>query len=163
MVKYDEVLIVLRQIIWVIDFYFCKLSKVVGFIVLQLLILQVIDVYGEMIMGDIVIEVFVSQVIVIIIFDWFEKCGLIEWKRGEWDKCWVYVYLIIVGCDIMEWVLILLQEEFMDCFLWLQDWEQLQIFSFLQCVVVMMNVGDIDVLLVFDLGVIDCIQFVVEV
>lgn len=51
-----------------------------------------------------------------------------------------------------------LQEEFMDRFSRLQDWEQSQILSSLQRVAAMMNAGDIDASPVLDLGAIDRIQ-----
>ena len=158
MAKHDEVLIALRQIIRATDLYSRKLSKVAGLTAPQLLILQAIDAHGEMTMGDIATEVSVSQATVTTILDRLEKRGLIERKRGERDKRRVYAYLTTAGPDIRERAPTPLQEEFMDRFSRLQDWEQSQILSSLQRVAAMMNAGDIDASPVLDLGAIDRIQ-----
>ncbi len=157
MAKHDEVLIALRQIIRATDLYSRKLSKVAGLTAPQLLILQAIDA-REMTMGDIAAEVSVSQATVTTILDRLEKRGLIERKRGERDKRRVYAYLTTAGREIMERAPTPLQEEFMDRFSRLEDWEQSLILSSLQRVAAMMNAGDIDASPVLDLGAIDRVQ-----
>ncbi len=162
MARHEDVLISLRQIIRATDLYSRKLSKVSGLTSPQLLIMQAIGAKGEITMGDLANEVSLSQATVTTILDRLEKRHLIERKRGESDKRRVYATLTPDGSGIIEQAPTPLQEEFIDRFDRLEDWEQSLILSSLQRVAAMMNAEEIDASPMLDLGAIDRAQPAVE-
>ncbi|MCG8392669.1 MAG: MarR family transcriptional regulator [Pseudomonadales bacterium] len=162
MARHEDVLIALRQIIRATDLYSRKLSKVSGLTSPQLLIMQAIAAQGEMTMGDLASEVSLSQATVTTILDRLEKRGLTERKRGETDKRRVYATLTPSGSSIIDQAPTPLQEEFIERFDSLEDWEQSLILSSLQRVAAMMNAEDIDASPVLDLGAIDRAQPAVD-
>jgi DNA-binding MarR family transcriptional regulator len=162
MARHEDVLIALRQIIRATDLYSRKLSKVSGLTSPQLLIMQAIAAHGEMTMGDLANEVSLSQATVTTILDRLEKRELLGRKRGEQDKRRVYAHLTSAGLDIIKKAPTPLQDEFIERFDRLEDWEQSLILSSLQRVAAMMNAGDIDASPVLDLGAIDRAQPAVD-
>lgn len=162
MARHDEVLVALRKIIRATDLYSRKLSKFAGLTAPQLLIMQAIAQRGEMTMGEIATEVSLSQATVTTILDRLEKRDLIERRRGSTDKRRVYARLTPEGEDIVRRSPTPLQEEFMERFEGLRDWEQSLILSSLQRVAAMMNAEDIDASPVLDVGAIDRAQSPVE-
>lgn len=162
MARHEDVLIALRQIIRATDLYSRKLSKVSGLTSPQLLIMQAISAHGEITMGDLASEVSLSQATITTILDRLEKRELVERKRGEQDKRRVYAHLTPAGDDIIDQAPTPLQDEFIERFDRLEDWEQSLILSSLQRVAAMMNAGDIDASPVLDLGAIDRAQPAVD-
>ena len=162
MARHEDVLIALRQIIRATDLYSRKLSKVSGLTSPQLLIMQAISAHGEITMGDLANEVSLSQATITTILDRLEKRALVERKRGEQDKRRVYAHLTQAGDEIIDKAPTPLQDEFIERFDRLEDWEQSLILSSLQRVAAMMNAGDIDASPVLDLGAIDRAQPAVD-
>lgn len=162
MARHDEVLIALRRIIRATDMYSRHLSKVAGLTAPQLLVMQSIANRGEMTMGDIADEVSLSQATITTILDRLEKRELIQRTRGSTDKRRVYASLTEAGAILLEKAPTPLQEEFIERFAELNDWEQSLILSSLQRVAAMMNAGDIDASPVLDLGAMDRAQPTVD-
>lgn len=162
MARHHEVLISLRRIIRATDMYSRHLSKVAGLTAPQLLVMQSIAQRGEMAMGQIADEVSLSQATITTILDRLEKRELIVRLRGSTDKRRVYARLTADGMALLEKAPTPLQEEFIDRFAELDDWEQSLIVSSLQRVAAMMNADDIDASPVLDLGAMDRAQPAVE-
>ena len=74
----------------------------------------------------------------------------------------MYAHLTSAGLDIIKKAPTPLQDEFIERFDRLEDWEQSLILSSLQRVAAMMNAGDIDASPVLDLGAIDRAQPAVD-
>ena len=155
MARHDEVLIALRKIIRATDLYSRRLSKEAGLTAPQLLILQALSEHGEMTMGDIANEVSLSQATVTTILDRLEKRALLVRRRGDLDKRRVYAHLTEEGKDLLSRAPTPLQEEFMEQFTTLHEWEQSLILSSLQRVAAMMNAEDLDASPVLDVGAMD--------
>ncbi|MBQ0754604.1 MAG: MarR family transcriptional regulator [Gammaproteobacteria bacterium] len=162
MAKHDEVLIALRKIIRATDLYSRRLSKDVGLTAPQLLIMQAIKARGEMTMGDIAAEVSLSQATVTTILDRLEKRELLMRQRGDKDKRRVYASLTESGAALLVRAPTPLQEEFMEQFEGLHEWEQSLILSSLQRVATMMDAQDLDASPVLDVGAIDRYQTPLE-
>lgn len=162
MAKHNEVLIALRRIIRATDLYSRRLSKDVGLTAPQLLIMQAIQARGEMTMGDIAAEVSLSQATVTTILDRLEKRALLKRQRGDKDKRRVYAYLTESGASLLVRAPTPLQEEFIEQFDELHEWEQSLILSSLQRVATMMDAQDLDASPVLDVGAIDRYQTPLE-
>ena len=158
MARHDEVLIALRRIIRATDLYSRKLSKVAGLTAPQLLVMQAIAARDEMTMGEIATEVSLSQATITTILDRLEKRELLIRERGSSDKRRVYARLTPVGEDLVNRAPAPLQEEFLERFEQLDDWEQSLILSSLQRVASMMDAADIDASPVLDVGAMDRLQ-----
>ena len=162
MARHDEVLIALRKIIRATDLYSRRLSKEAGLTAPQLLILQAVSEHGEMTMGDIANEVSLSQATVTTILDRLEKRALLVRRRGDQDKRRVYAQLTGDGAELLSRAPTPLQEEFMEQFEKLREWEQSLILSSLQRVASMMNAEDLDASPVLDVGAMDRLQTPLE-
>lgn len=162
MARHDEVLIALRKIIRATDLYSRRLSKEAGLTAPQLLIMQAIAEAGELTMGDIANEVSLSQATVTTILDRLEKRELLRRERGSTDKRRVYARLTDSGKQLLSRAPTPLQEEFMEQFEQLREWEQSLILSSLQRVASMMNAEDLDASPVLDVGAIDRLQTPLE-
>src|SRR5690606_33271932 len=103
-----------------------------------------------------------SQATITTILDRLEKRELIQRTRGSTDKRRVYARLTEAGSALLEKAPTPLQEEFIERFSELNDWEQSLILSSLQRVAAMMNAGDIDASPVLDLGAMDRAQPTVD-
>ena len=155
MARHEDVLIALRRIIRATDMYSRRLSKQAGLTAPQLLILQAIRNNGEMTMGELATEVSLSQATVTTILDRLEKRELTTRQRGDTDKRRVYAKLTREGLEILERAPTPLQEEFMERFGQLAEWEQTLILSSLQRVASMMDAESLDASPVLDVGAID--------
>ena len=162
MARHDEVLIALRKIIRATDLYSRRLSKEAGLTAPQLLIMHAIAEHEEMTMGDIANEVSLSQATVTTILDRLEKRDLLRRQRGDRDKRRVYASLTEEGRILLSRAPTPLQEEFMEQFKELREWEQSLILSSLQRVASMMNAEHIDASPVLDVGAIDRYQTPLE-
>lgn len=135
----QQVLVSLRQIIRALDLRSRQLEKSVGLTVPQLIVLKEIAEAGEAPIGQIAKRVSVSQATVTTVADRLEQRGAISRKRAESDRRKVYVRLTPYGEELLAKSPTILQEEFLDEFEKLVDWEQTQILATLQRVASMMN------------------------
>lgn len=132
-------MIALRKIIQAIDMNSRKLVKRVGLTGPQLVILQEISSLGEVTSGEIARAVSLSQATLTGILERMEKRGLLSRRRSEHDKRRVMVRISDSGMKVLEDAPPLMQEEFVDEFSSLQEWEQNMILSSLQRLVSIMD------------------------
>ncbi len=135
----DSVMIALRKIIQAIDMNSKKLVKQVGLTGPQLVILQEISSLGEVTAGEIARAVSLSQATLTGILERMEKRGLLSRRRSKHDKRRVMVSITESGMKILDEAPPLMQEEFVDGFSSLQEWEQNMILSSLQRLVSIMD------------------------
>ncbi len=135
----DDVMIALRKIIQAIDMNSKKLVKRVGLTGPQLVILQEISSLGEVTAGEIARAVSLSQATLTGILERMEKRGLLSRRRSEQDKRRVMVRITDSGTQVLDDAPPLMQEEFVDGFSSLQEWEQTMILSSLQRLVSIMD------------------------
>ena len=135
----DNVLIALRKIIQAIDMNSRKLVKRVGLTGPQLVILQEISNLGEVTAGEVARAVSLSQATLTGILERMEKRGLLSRRRSDHDKRRVMVRITDSGKKVLDDAPPLMQEEFVDEFSSLQEWEQNMILSSLQRLVFIMD------------------------
>ncbi len=155
MEKYEEVLIALRRIIRAIDLHSRKLSKESGLTGPQLLIMRSIHNLGEVTIGEVARHVNLSQATVTTIMDRLEKRDLASRKRSVNDKRKVYTYLTEKGQALISKAPKPLQQEFIQQFQQLQDWEQSLLVSSVQRIATMMDAEKIDAAPVLEVGAIE--------
>ena len=135
----DSVMIALRKIIQAIDMNSKKLVKRVGLTGPQLVILQEISNLGEVTAGEVARAVSLSQATLSGILERMEKRGLLSRRRSEQDKRRVMVRITDSGMKVLDAAPPLMQEEFVDGFSSLQEWEQNMILCSLQRLVSIMD------------------------
>ncbi len=135
----DSVMIALRKIIQAIDMNSKKLVKRVGLTGPQLVILQEISNLGEVTAGEVARAVSLSQATLTGILERMEKRGLLSRQRSEQDKRRVMVRITDRGVKVLDDAPPLMQEEFVDEFSSLLEWEQNMILSSLQRLVSIMD------------------------
>ncbi|MDF1764093.1 MAG: MarR family transcriptional regulator [Oleibacter sp.] len=153
--RYDEVLVALRRIIRATDLHSKQLSKISGLTSPQLLILQNLQTYEELTVGEIARNVSLSQATVTTIIDRLEKREFVKRQRGSEDKRKVYVHLTDAALEALLNAPKPLQSSFVQQFQDLKDWEQTMILSSLERVAHMMDAQHIDASPVLDLGQLD--------
>ncbi|HTF83353.1 MAG TPA: MarR family transcriptional regulator, partial [Cellvibrio sp.] len=89
-------------------------------------------------------DVSLSQATVTTILDRLEKRELIYRQRSKTDKRKVHVHLTPQGYEILQSAPTALQNQFVQKFDALQDWEQTMILTALQRIAHMMDAQDID-------------------
>ena len=152
MSSYDQVLVALRRVIRATDLHSKRLSKHAGLTGPQLLIMRTIRDLGEVTIGTIAEQVSLSQATVTTILDRLEHRELVYRVRSTRDKRKVHAHLTEKGEDILARAPNPLQEDFIEKFQSLEEWEQTMILSSLQRVANMMNADDIDASPVLTVG-----------
>lgn len=150
--NYEQVLVALRRVIRATDLHSKRLSKHAGLTGPQLLIMRTIRDLGEVTIGTIAEQVSLSQATVTTILDRLEHRKLVYRVRSTQDKRKVHAHLTEEGADILSRAPQPLQEEFIEKFQSLQEWEQTMIISSLQRVANMMDADKIDASPVLDVG-----------
>lgn len=139
---YYEMLISLRQIIRCTDLHSKKLVKKYGLTGPQLILLQVIDNEGEIVLGALAKKVSLSQATVTNIVERLEQRGILTRRKTEHDKRRVVVSVTDKAHEILSQKPSLLHENFINRFEKLEDWEQNLILSMLQRIAHMMTESD---------------------
>ena len=150
--NYDQVLVALRRVIRATDLHSKRLSKHAGLTGPQLLIMRAIRELGEVTIGTIAENVSLSQATVTTILDRLEHRKLVYRVRSTQDKRKVHAHLTEEGVTILEQAPNPLQEDFIQRFQSLAEWEQTMILASLQRVANMMNADDIDASPVLTVG-----------
>jgi len=140
----DSVMIALRKIIRAIDMNSKKLVKRVGLTGPQLVILREIARRREVTAVQIAQAVSLSQATVTGILERMEKRQLIARQRSDRDKRRIMIRITANGDRILENAPPLMQEEFVERFCSLQEWEQMMILSALQRLVSILEAKEID-------------------
>lgn len=141
---HDKVLVALRQIIRAIDLHSKKLERESGLTGPQLLVMQVISQNEPVTAGQIAREVNLSQATVTSILDRLERKIYLRRVRSSEDKRKVLVSLTEAGGEVLERAPTLMQENFINSFSHLEEWEQNLILSSLQHVADMMQATDLE-------------------
>lgn len=155
----QELLIALRRIIRAIDLHSKKLNRESGLTGPQLIILQTIQSLPEVTPKRLAQEVTLSQGTVTVILDRLTARGLVERVRSETDRRSYHLTLSEEGAEVLRLAPALLQNEFIDRFSQLEQWEQTQILSSVQRVAVMMDAVDIDAAPMLELGTLQAARY----
>lgn len=140
----EQVMIALRRIIRAIDLHSRTLVSQYGLTGPQLATLKELANRGPISLGDLARAVSLSQATVTGIVERLEKMGLTQRIKSSQDKRRVYASVTDKGQEMLAKAIPLLQEQFTESFVKLQDWEQTQILSSLQRVVHMMEAKNLD-------------------
>lgn len=151
----EEVLVALRRVIRATDLHSKHLAKTTGLTAPQILLLQTIRDRGQLTIGELAVEISLSQATVTTILDRLEKRELVYRERSQEDKRKVHAHLTEQGNEMLKEAPIPLQEQFARQFRDLQEWEQTMIISALQRVAQMMDAQHIDASPVLDIGTLD--------
>ncbi|MFP3977288.1 MULTISPECIES: MarR family winged helix-turn-helix transcriptional regulator [Marinobacter] len=152
MQNYEHVLVALRRVIRATDLHSKRLSKNAGLTGPQLLIMRTIRDLGEVTIGTIADKVSLSQATVTTILDRLEHRQLVYRVRSTQDKRKVHAHLTESGADLLSRAPNPLQEDFIQRFQSLHEWEQNMILASIQRVANMMDADDIDASPVLDVG-----------
>ncbi len=150
--SYEDVLVALRRVIRATDLHSKRLSKHAGLTGPQLLIMRTIRALGEVTIGTIAEKVSLSQATVTTILDRLEHRNLVYRVRSTQDKRKVHAHLTDEGADLLARAPNPLQEDFIQKFQSLAEWEQTMILASLQRVANMMDADDIDASPVLTVG-----------
>ncbi|NRB67706.1 MAG: MarR family transcriptional regulator [Vibrio sp.] len=152
MEKHEEVLISIRQIIRAIDLHSKRLSKESGLTGPQLILMRSIRELGEVTIRELSNHTNMSQATATTILDRLERQELVTRVRSVQDKRKVHAHLTEKGIAVLEQAPMPLQQNFINKFQRLEEWEQSLLLSSVQRISSMMNAEDIDVAPVLELG-----------
>ncbi|MBB1486313.1 MarR family winged helix-turn-helix transcriptional regulator [Oceanospirillum sediminis] len=145
MQSYEEVLVAIRQIIRSIDLHSRKLNKSTGLTGPQLVILQALEQVDENhTIRELSNIVNLSQATVTTILDRLEAKNLVVRERSTVDKRKVHVRLTDDGKELLANSPKPLQEEFINKFQGMEEWEQNLLLSSVQRIARMMNAEKLD-------------------
>jgi len=136
---HDEVLVSIRQIIRAVDLHSKQLNKNFGLTSPQLLLMRAIQSSPLMTIRQLSTKSNMSQATATSILDRLEKRGLVIRERDTIDKRKVHARITAEGEDILQQAPQLLQEDFIEQFQALDEWEQTLLLSSLQRLSRMMN------------------------
>lgn len=152
----NEVLIALRRVIRAADIHSKRLIKTVGLTAPQLLLMQAIRNNPEdSTIGTLANQISLSQATVNNIIGRLENRELIKRQRSQSDKRYVWLYLTEEGKKILDRAPTPLQQQFVERFNQLENWEQNMMLSSLQRLASMMGAQEIDASPILDLGTLD--------
>ncbi len=152
MEKHEEVLISIRQIIRAIDLHSKRLSKESGLTGPQLILMRSIKELGEVTIRELSNHTNMSQATATTILDRLERNDLVKRVRSNQDKRKVHAHLTEKGLDVLSQAPMPLQQNFINKFQRLEEWEQSLLLSSVQRISSMMNAEDIEVAPVLELG-----------
>ncbi|MEA2021958.1 MAG: MarR family transcriptional regulator [Candidatus Caldatribacteriota bacterium] len=135
----EKVLITLKQIIRAIDIHSKYLRKYYGLSGPQLIILRELSTIPEISIGHLAKEISLSQATVTDILNRLEDKEFIRKKRSDHDKRRVFIKITEKGKIAIGKNPSILNEEFIQKFNKLEDWEQTLILSSIQKIASMMK------------------------
>jgi DNA-binding MarR family transcriptional regulator len=150
--KHEEVLVSLRQIIRAIDLHSKKLSKESGLTGPQLILMRSISELGQVTIRELSNHTNMSPATATTILDRLERNGLVQRIRSTTDKRKVHANLTEKGRELLATAPKPLQENFINKFQSLEEWEQTLLLSSVQRIANMMNAEDFDAAPVLELG-----------
>lgn len=143
----------LRQVNRAIDLHSKHLNKTVGLTAPQVIVLQTIESQAPVTVGEIAKAISLGQATVTTIVSRLENRGYLYREKSLQDRRKVYVVLTAKGKEILESAPTPLQEEFIEQFENLEEWEQSLILSAIQRVAKMMDAQEIDIAPLSDLNI----------
>lgn len=147
----EQVIVALRRVIRAVDLHSRTLVESHGLTGPQALMLKALQ-NGSLTAGELASRVNLSQATVTDILNRLEQRGRITRIRDTQDRRRVLVQMTETGFAVLEKSPPLLQEQFVQRFNQLQDWEQSQLLSSLQRIAGMMDAEDIDAAPVLSIG-----------
>lgn len=153
-----EVLVYLRRIIHATDLQSRRVAKECGLTIPQVMVLNSIDLLGDVTVKRISDEVSLSQATVTTILNRLEDRGLLERVRNAEDKRIVNARLTPAGKTALAASPPLLHEHFIERFEQLSKQEKARILASLQSVAGMMDAEDIEALPILDVGLVDSVD-----
>ncbi|MEJ8567727.1 MarR family winged helix-turn-helix transcriptional regulator [Elongatibacter sediminis] len=151
----DEILVSLRRIMHRIDLHSKQLQRTSGLTVPQLLILHSVARAGSLPVSAIAREVSLSQGTVTSVLDRLEKRGYLVRRRDSPDRRVVTVSLTGAGKQAVEEAPGLLQEDFVDRYDRLPDWEQKMLAAAVERIASLMDAETMDAAPILEAGTID--------
>ena len=139
----EHVIIALRRVIRAVDLHSRDLAASHGLTGPQALLMKALQ-HGKLSAGELASRVSLSQGTVTDILNRLEKRGTIMRLRDAADRRRVIVELTPRGLALLEESPPLLQEQFIQRFSRLEEWEQTQLLASLQRIASMMDAVDID-------------------
>ena len=139
----EHVIIALRRVIRAVDLHSRNLAASHGLTGPQALLLKALQ-HGKLSAGELASRVSLSQGTVTDILNRLEKRGLILRLRDTTDRRRVLVEATQQGLAVLKESPPLLQEQFIQRFGQLEEWEQTQLLASLQRIASMMDAEDID-------------------
>ncbi len=139
----EHVIIALRRVIRAVDLHSRNLAASHGLTGPQALLLKALQ-HGRLSAGELASRVSLSQGTVTDILNRLEKRGLIMRLRDTADRRRVLVEATQQGLAVLKESPPLLQEQFIQRFGQLEEWEQTQLLASLQRIASMMDAEDID-------------------
>ncbi|HAS14355.1 MULTISPECIES: MarR family transcriptional regulator [Idiomarina] len=152
MEKYEELLLALRKVIRAIDLYSKQLNKYSGLTGPQLLILREINAANGITASKVAQNINLSPATVSNVIERLEHRNLIHRHRSEQDKRRVSLYLTEQGLNLLEKAPQPLQEDFIEKFQALDEWEQSLLLSSMQRIANMMDAERLDAAPVLEVG-----------
>ncbi|MCI4645961.1 MAG: MarR family transcriptional regulator [Hyphomonadaceae bacterium] len=152
MTRHNDLLIALRKITRAIDLYSKQLAKQTGLTSPQLLVLQCVAETHRAKPSDVARRVHLSQATITSIVDRLAKAGLVIRERSSHDRRVLEIVLTPSGAQRLVDAPQLLQEDFLEAFEDLQDWEQSLLISSVQRIAAMMNAEALDAAPILDVG-----------
>ncbi|MGB0937796.1 MAG: MarR family winged helix-turn-helix transcriptional regulator [Colwellia sp.] len=144
MEKHQKLLIALRKVIRAIDLHSKHLNKTSGLTSPQLILMQEIDKTAGVNSSQLTKKVNLSAATVTNIIDRLETKNLVSRVRCTQDKRKVSLYLTDDGKAILLNAPQPLQEDFIEKFANLAEWEQSQLLSSIERLADMMNASELD-------------------
>lgn len=142
--KEEELLVALRRVIRAVDLRSKHLSKSVGLTGPQLMVMQNIQEKPGIMVKDIAENINLSPATITNILDRLEARDLAQRIRSTTDKRKVGVFVTEKGKDALQDAPRPLQEQFIERFNHLKEWEQSQMVATMQRIATMMDAEDID-------------------
>lgn len=156
MADIQQVLSALRRVIRAADVHSKRLTKTAGLTAPQLLLMQAIEKNTDnTTLGNLAKQISLSQATVTSIITRLEARNLVERKRSETDKRFVWLYLTDKGKEVLASAPTPLQASFVEKFSELEDWEQNMILACLQKIAHMMDAQKLDASPFLDVGALD--------
>lgn len=153
MEKYEELLLALRKVIRATDLYSKKLNKLTGLTAPQLLILREISFAEDGITASAVAQnITLSPATVSNVIDRLEQRELITRTRSTTDRRRVELTLTEQGRERLAAAPRPLQEDFIERFHALQDWEQSQLLAAMQRIAAMMDAHQLEAAEILEVG-----------
>ncbi|MBT41686.1 MAG: MarR family transcriptional regulator [Idiomarina sp.] len=152
MEKYEELLLALRKVIRAIDLYSKQLNKYSGLTAPQLLILREIVARDGITASEVAQNITLSPATVSNVIERMEHRRLIHRHRSDTDKRRVLLYLTEEGRSLLQKAPQPLQEDFIEKFQALDEWEQSLLLSSMQRIAAMMDAERLDAAPVLEVG-----------
>jgi len=152
MSKIDDVLVAMRRVIRATYIHSRHIAKTSGLTAPQILVLQAINEYQPVTIGQIANHVSLSQATVTTIIDRLVVKDFVYRERSSSDRRKVHAFLTQPGREMLERAPTPLQDQFSEQFEALEEWEQSMILASLQRVAKMMGAQDLDAAPLLDVG-----------